>query len=183
MKIALQLGDRQVDDDGAAVRTVTVHVDLLERREKAADLVRRERIAGANGAVAGERRRQAVGAVWPNWLAGERIGGVAECTLEIGFHQLRGHGADLEGVRTELLEAEAKLRQRRSAFEQSGALGRAKLNHDRRQQRLGRQIGPGTARQDLFVENPLVGGVLVDEKDASRTLGDDIGVLDLADRS
>ena len=112
MKIAFQLGDREMDDDRAAVRAIAVHVDLLERRKEAADLIWRERIAGADGAVAGERRRQAVGAVWPDRLTGERVGGIAESSLQVRFGQLGRHRPYLERVRSELFETEAELRQR-----------------------------------------------------------------------
>lgn len=183
MKILLQLRHREVDDDGTAVGTVALDVGVFEAGQKNAHLLHGERVAGSNRAVAGEGGGETVRPVRSDGFSDENVGDVAQGSGQITADEARRDRADGEGVRTELLDLETEARQGVGVLEQGGALPRGEWNDDRIEERLTWATGPEPLGQDLFVQNPLVPGVLVDEVHPARSLGDDVRILDLADGS
>ena len=110
---------------------------------------------------------------------GEGLHRLGHHRLQVGRGQ-KGRGCrDEEARPAEVGEGQPRLGQDLQMLPDPIGLGRRHLHHLGEEQRLAGRLG-GLGLQG-FIEDPFVGGVLVDEDEAVGARGQDIGVFQLAD--
>ena len=138
--------------------------------------------SGAHAHVAG----QGAGNFFQPFLERQGIAGFSNLVGEIAHQtlhvQLAQHGGDLahhHGIGSEGFDHQAQLGQLGGAGADAGDFRRVHIHHFGDQQRLAMDAAIGQRLLHALIDQPLMGGMLVDDDDAVSGLGHDIGFVQL----
>ena len=107
------------------------------------------------------------------------IGEIADQRFDIEPRDERRHLAHDDRARSERLQHEAELRQLVGPRRDPSGECRVKLDDLGEEQDLPRDAVPGERFLHALIDEPLMRGMLIDEHDAGRGLGQDIGAVQL----
>ena len=113
---------------------------------------------------------------------GQFIGQVADEVLDVGLTEQRRELADNDAAVAEGFKDKAKVGEFGRAGDQSRGGGFVQLDDFGDQQSLALHPAIDQRRLDTLVDQPFVGGVLIDDHDAVGCLGYDVRVVDLRPR-
>ena len=112
----------------------------------------------------------------------EILGQIAHQRADLGAAEQRRQLAHQHRVAAEALQHQAELGELGAALVQALRGGRVELDHLGQQQALAGDPARRERRLHALVDQPLVGGMLVDQHHAVAGLGEDVGVMQLRAR-
>ena len=169
------------DDGGAAVGAGDAEVAGFEVADEGGHFVECQGTSGLDGGSAGEGPAEAVGGGEALEVGGLGFGDdFAEIGGGVDAAEGRGHGAEQPGGGAEGSDVEAEALEIVGVRRDPVAFLGAEFDAGWIEELLGGGVG-GVA--EALEEDAFVGGVLVDEIEATGTGGDDVGAVDLAERT
>src|SRR5437016_12682064 len=125
-------------------------------------------------------RQALVQALVRSWRA-QRLEEVQQGGGIVAFCEQGGHAREAIGRAAKMLQAKAQGGQAWQTRRHPLWVSRPQLQRGRKQHLLRFQCAVMQTGPQALIEHPLMGGVLVDQKDTARVLQDDIGVVELSE--